>query len=318
MKISDGISYYNTESMLDLNLQRRSGMFFRQPKVSNTLIENHNLSVDLFQRANSKQSFKGVSWTEILVRYFKNDIVRKPAERILENCNDFTIEEYKGLSAPSRTILRQFLPCPQSDIDELLSMYNLMRDNLKEKFPGGYTLVSIGRSPAVFAKLLKSQGEDVILFPISRLYSLKGLQDSKTNIFEILEDYFMKMGLNRELVENPKKNFVFTDYTSTGNSLKNFEFLLLNSLKLSKHKAFSNLHFLSFNEDLCQIQNRGEMDARVKKWLHAARVKVYSPLRMANIEDILYRKNNIFNHQMSQDAKLMQFHLIDRLEREKA
>lgn len=300
MEISNRInSYTMSQSMSGLNQQSMSGISSRQPKVSKALSENRNLSVDLFQRVNSNQSFKGVSMTEIFMRHMINDIFRMPAERILEGSNDFTMTEYKSLSAPSKAILRQFLPCPQSDIDELLYMYKVMRDNLKEKFPSGYTLVSIGRSPSVLAKLHQSQGEDVILCPMSEL-NHKGILDFVRQYIEKYRDYMSSVGLTEDLIFNCKNPLVFVDFTDSGKSLSTLEEIFKSMGNLNSQ----NTHFLSLNKDL--------VHAPIKTWL-----KVYSPIRRANPIDIIHRKDIILNYQLSKNAKLMQFHLIDRLEREK-
>ena len=97
------------------------------------------------------------------------------ATEILNRSIVFGVKEYKNLSTEDLEILRNYRKYFQgndwSSIDDMLHIAKLFYDGIHRKFPNGFTLVSIGRSPAYLAKYMEFLGKDVKYCPISNLSS---------------------------------------------------------------------------------------------------------------------------------------------------
>lgn len=274
---------------------------------------NKALQANSFGNKSKVFSSKFNSLLDSVFQYMQADVFKKPAGKILDSYLDIGIDEYNAMPPRSKVILRNCPPCPQEDINELVYLYRVMKENLGAKFPDGYTLVSIGRTPAILAKLLKNQGGDVKFCPISRMSNDYFLNAADKNMDSYVE-YFEKLGLTKKVVENSKKPFVFVDYTLSGVSLKNFEELLASDRIGIKG---NNVVFLSLNHDLIQCSEDRKTDNMVYKWFEQAAVKAYSPIPQAGIFDITHKQDVILNYKPLNDAKLIQFHLIDALETQK-
>ena len=100
----------------------------------------------------------------------------------------------------------------------------LFSDGIHEKYPNGFTLVSIGRSPAFLAKYLEFQGEDVKYCPISN----SGVYYDKLSplLIQHYKEYFDRIGLTKEFANTTKKPIICVDYTYMGHTLHKFKELL--------------------------------------------------------------------------------------------
>ena len=150
------------------------------------------------------------------------------ATEILNRSIVFGVKEYKNLSTEDLEILRNYRKYFQgndwSSIDDMLHIAKLFYDGIHRKFPNGFTLVSIGRSPAYLAKYMEFLGEDVKYCPISNLGSYK-LRVTPYFVQEY-KKYLDNIGLTADFMKTTKKPIVCTDYCFDGDTLRNFESLL--------------------------------------------------------------------------------------------
>lgn len=280
---------------------------------------SQNLYGNSFSKCTSSQSFKGTSYLkpifEPISRFLRNSSYKKRAEKILDSYHEISANEYNAMSEEAKSILRNFCPCSEKDVHELVYLYQTMKFNLAKRFPNGFTFVSIGRSPAVLAKLLQSQGGDVRFCPLSEMTVKHFIAPADKHINEYAK-YFEHFGLTKEAFESSDKPFVFVDHTEYGRSLANAETLLgLDGIGIRGENAV----FLSLNKDLMQGVNQKRIDLLVKKWFsNSWKGKEYSPIPRAPYYDIPRRLTSIINYKPSNTSKIMQFHLIDTLERQKA
>lgn len=236
------------------------------------------------------------------------------ASDILRDLKTFGMDEYKNLSQSDKSALRCCKPFTMDSPNELLYMAKTMKANLSKKFPDGYTLVSVGRSPALITKLLESMGVDVKFCPTSRMGSKLFLENLKPHINEYAS-YLEKLGISKEIIENSQNPHVFIDYTYTGDSLNHFkQALSCEKIGIKAPKA----QFLSMNNDLLDCADKKYMKYLINKWLFDPLGKQYSPIPRATLNDILKNPDSLTNEKETFDSKMMQFHLIDALEMQKA
>ena len=138
--------------------------------------------------------------------------------------------------------------------DEISYILETIEANLNKRFPNGYKLVGIGRSPSLIIDLMREKGYEAISVPISGLsnstYDINGnypylLQLNSADV-KAYGDYIKELGVDTQHLQG--KTLVFVDYTRTGTSLKSFEDLIKRSEIGLQDK--SKMAFLSLNRDL--------------------------------------------------------------------
>ena len=90
-----------------------------------------------------------------------------------------------------------------------------------------HKFISIGQSPAFFAKIMQVKGQDAGICPISELgklgaiFSLDSVLKNSDKYFE----YLKKFNVDLENIDK-NKNYFFSDFAVSGDSLRNFRELL--------------------------------------------------------------------------------------------
>lgn len=158
----------------------------------------------------------------------------------------FNIHDYLSLSKTDKSKIREdvftSITNAADDSVELAMDYKSFLD--KKYGKDGYIFVSIGVSPSLIAKAFECMGVETRYAPISQLSSM----------YETIEEYdysnyfnFLKtQGISPENIRNSNKVYVFSDYTGSGLTLKNFERLMKEKFGLNS----SNIVFRSMNKDL--------------------------------------------------------------------
>lgn len=268
----------------------------------------------------------------------KESLVEK-SQKILEKFKSFSVEDYEKLSASQISILRKtslqdggFGSIQKESFEQILPAYNLMKKNLNTKYPNGFVFVSIGRSPAVFAKMLKMEGHDVIFCPSKSLQgNYSELSKEYINSFS---KYLKSIGITREIINKSPKPFVFADYTSTGQSLNNFEKILTEpQIGISKFKKVS---FVSINNELlCDrkpsfLKNfsgfklfnnhfkSNEMKNFIQIFFNEALIKVYSPIPNLGQSKTKNYAKFMKTHEECFESKFMSFQFLDYLKNKKS
>lgn len=155
-----------------------------------------------------------------------------------------------------------------------------------------FKFVSIGQSPAALSEVLRVQGMDTAICPISKLGTLsqKSVMPAykkSGNYFEYLQNF----GLG-DLSSAPKKTHYFVDYAGTGTSLKKFEELLKCRMGISpKNQLPQTCKVVS----LQSIVNAANLTADEKvfaqkfesEYLEKCRLKQrYSPIFKLHIDEL--------------------------------
>ena len=123
----------------------------------------------------------------------------------------------------------------------MLYIAKLFSEGIHKEYPNGFTLVSIGRSPAFLAKYLEFQGVDVKYCPISHLGSIRLRVTS--DFIQAYKKYLDNIGLTADYVETTEKPIVFTDFVYDGGTIRNFKRLLaLPEFGMSNEEK---MHFVS-------------------------------------------------------------------------
>jgi len=191
---------------IKLDYQNNSNSRF----VLNNLIKN-----DVFVKNNI--NFNGLNPDEILKPFAK-----------------FGISEYKKLTAKQIEALRSSLSEKLiKDRDAVITLSDIVKQNLEKMHPNGYVFVPIGRSAAVIGKALEYQGTDVKYCPMSNL--ARGFKRKKfknliselpTEKISIYKDYLDSINLSIDMIKESNKAYVITDFVNSGDTLKNFQILL--------------------------------------------------------------------------------------------
>ena len=204
--------------------------------------------------------------------------LRNAAEEIFNRAIVFGKEEYKGLSNTDITILRNYQKFFLED-ESINYVFNFITKfgkvfskRMHEKFPNGFTFVSVGRSPAFLAKYLEFQGEEVKYCPISNINF--GFEEKfyTPHFVETYKRYLDSIGLTKETVINTQKPIIIVDYNYQGHSLKNFKSLMaLPEIGINEGK---NLKFcpitlcLKFARENCIFNHDpyGNFAGKTEKW----------------------------------------------------
>ena len=158
-----------------------------------------------------------------------------------------TIEEYRDIEKNSPAIIlqaRKFIEKEAKDImpPEVNAKAAIaIKNTLDERFKStGYTLISMGTSPASITETMQAIGSEVIFIPVSGLnlyinYSFTPYEDHNIsrypNISKILK-YLEKKGVKSK--KEDSKPYVLTDFCITGKSLSTMYDLIIEHNKVPK------------------------------------------------------------------------------------
>ncbi len=161
--------------------------------------------------------------------------LKSAAKTILDRSKVFGPKEYKSLSADDFDILKKYetffrqINCNNEIINDIIQFGKMVSDRIHEKYPNGFTFVSVGRSLASCAKYMEFQGEDVKYCPASRLRGgFHRNEYFKPDFVNEYKRYLDSIGLTKELAETTKNPILISDYTfeAEGYTLENFRRLL--------------------------------------------------------------------------------------------
>ena len=237
-------------------------------------------------------------------------------EKILEPFEKFGTAEYKKLVPKQIEILRASLSEELiEDRNAAIALSNIVKTNLDQAYQNGYVLISIGRSPTVIGKALEYQGADLKYIPISGL----GREGEYGNFVDKISDlpageiyryrkYLRSIGISTGTIKNTKKTYIFTDYTLSGDSLRNFQ-LLLERPEIDIKST--NVAYMSINNGLLKNMDEKNIELRKKNIdLTGFKDKGYAHYSKLNY----YRLNEVkaaVKEPYSEKCKQMQFALID-------
>lgn len=199
-------------------------------------------------------------------------------------------------------------PQTQDDIKNILTITEIIEKSLTEKFPEGFKIIGIGRSPSLIIELLKAKGYDAKSCPISNLsngeYDITGqygyLKQLNTDDIKEFNKYLQSIGITKEKINSSKQPTIFVDYTRTGESLRSFKNLL--ARKEIGINSNDNVKFLSLNKDLIPQDNM-EYSKLIDKYWENLGIKNYSFMPRLDISNIGQINKIMDNYEPSQEAK---------------
>ena len=224
-------------------------------------------------------------------------------------CDTFTLQ---GSTSPVKSVGSNITNFSNIDItpqqaEEIRYLSDTIETNLTKKYPNGFKLVGIGRSPSLIIDIMKERGHDAISVPISGLtdctYDIQGkypyLSQLNSSDVKAYGDYLKEQGINTTNLGN--KKLVFVDYTRTGTSLKHFEDLIARSEIGLNDK--SKMAFLSLNRDLMPNHTLKDIEIIDRYWENLA-IKNYSTVPRVEISEIGRVRNKVlsFNLQHNTDS----------------
>jgi len=256
----------------------------------------------------------------------------------------FGMEEYKQLHDGDKQYLRELIQSEyencykqdfsredvkikssiKNDADFFLNISDKIKTVLKKDHPEGYNLIALGRSPAIFAKIMQYQGDDVKIIPFSRI----SVDNNYHNID--FKEYFAKFGLTNEaLALSPNKTVIFDyfispHFDSTGtiykliNALKSAQIPVrnLNEREHGKLNLNPNLYIDSFYRVMLtnsKIFSNAEFKL-LDKYFGDNHIKTYSVCPKMECEDNYKNIEKFLNDfEWSCPAKLINFAILDKL-----
>lgn len=232
----------------------------------------------------------------------------------------FTKEDYKSLNKEEKEYLREIIDTPyydkpnsvprgasstiRQDRDFFIKLSKKMKKKLDKDYPEGWSFISLGGSPSVFAKTLEYMGEDAKELP----FSFESALYSAYNDIN-MEKYLDDLSITKEYLNDGKKKIV-TDFTWSGNSLRAIE------IKMRKCEHFnSNVEYESLQDLIRKDLSDKEKYKLFDFFLLNEHIKAYSSAPSMHEPDMydVERINNEYEWSIS--AKLMNFALIDYFER---
>ena len=197
------------------------------------------------RNSNSDQYLKNKTIPIAFTALPKETQLKTSVENILNRSIVFGPKEYKNLSKEELSVLRDyqkyFVNADLKNIPNMLYIAKLFSEGMHQQYPNGFTLVSIGRSPAFLAKYLEFQGEDVKYCPVSNLSSIR--LRVTPDFIQAYKKYLDSIGLTADFVETTEKPIIFTDFVFDGDTLRNFKSLLaLPEFDMNNDKK---MHFMS-------------------------------------------------------------------------
>ena len=159
-------------------------------------------------------------------------------QEILNRSPKFGPEEYKNLSENDLSILRNYKQKYYREhgeyVDVATTLGSIYSNRLNEQYPEGYTLVCIGRSPALVSKYIEFEGAnkgiDVKYIPISGLNAQESQMAPYSKIVPEYNKYLDSIGLTKEFAEKTDKPIIFTDYCFSGRTLDRFRGIMATPL----------------------------------------------------------------------------------------
>lgn len=184
-----------------------------------------NPQIDKFQynKATQQINFTGfnpeaVFWERNrITKWFVRLLSRRERKQLTENAvnhiNGILKNQGKSFDAHKLT-------------DDVLKFSDILRRCLRTEYGRNCAFVSIGQEPAVFAEVMKLRGMKTAICPISGLFYMKDIHEIEQQKLNVYLHYLKDIGLDPKKIKKSSRNYVFCDYTDSGNSLKNFEKLL--------------------------------------------------------------------------------------------
>ena len=245
--------------------------------------------------------------------------LERQSKAIFSRSQKFTIDDYNSLSRLEKSILREASSTYFKDADENIQVGLKVKEKL-DKYHGenGYVFVSIGTSPAPIARVLEFMGVETKYLPITGLRPYYEDDKYKQFIgkFENYQKFLNEQGLSADRVKKSDKEFLFYDYTYSGQSLHVFKQMMKEYFGLNLPNVhFSSADFLCYSSCAKKIDPPDYAVEYVKKYMLNSNGETIGGIPHLPIERIDAIEECKAYESLS--AKSYNFALIDRLNKMK-
>ena len=238
----------------------------------------------------------------------------------------FEISDYKSLKPQQIDKTKANLPTKiKKAVNENMFTGELLKNYFDEIYgEDKYIFACIGTSPAGIGRFMEFSGVETKYFPIS---SFRGSSDYNRERLERFpketEKYisFLKNnGITPEEIEKSDKTILFTDYTSTGDTLKSFEVIVREKTGIGDT---NKIKFVSLNDELAKADSHFNLPPKkslrindyINQYLTCGDIFLYGGiphLQIFDFKDV----NKIIKKRTSEAAKLFNFGIIDKLNKQ--
>lgn len=278
-------------------------------------IKNITLPKITTQNVTFKQSM------DIFVHKNKEAKIELPQE--IKNKRKFEIPDYKSLSTEQIEHIKTQIPAKtKKAAKESIFTGEILKNYLDEIYgKDKYIFACIGTSPSGIGRFMEFSGIETKYFPISGFKGDVDYARNRLNRFpketEKYLSFLKKQGITSDEIENSDKTILFVDYTSTGETLKNFEMLVREKANIGNS---SKIKFLDIKEEIAKAdslfnlnpKNNLRINDYITKYMCSAEICDYTGIPHLQIFDFKQINKIIKNHK-SEDAKLFNFAIIDEL-----
>lgn len=234
----------------------------------------------------------------------------------------FTFDMYNKLSDEEKNYLRMQIKKPylndkflvieakrtiENDAKFFVKLSKRLKDILDKQYPQGWTLVSIGASPAIFAQILNHLKADTKIIPFSkRLKKDAAFQSINFN------KYFNDLGLTKDYLKE-QKQMIYTDFVSGGETIRMFKSLIKSTGRYNKEDRFEDFsHLFGLRLSVHEEELLNEF------FFNQSQIKSYSASPyMSSAYDCKKIAHINEDYNWSLTSKLMNFAFMDNIEKAK-
>lgn len=232
------------------------------------------------------------------------DYIPESARKVEETFNQFNPCMGKPVQIQTPTAIVSGGGAPE--VGDVLHLSTRIENTLNQKYPQGWKIVGIGRSPSIIIEAMKQKGINAKSCPISGLAigewdfakRFPWLKQLDPNDVRVYGEYLLEIGLAPEEIINDSKPTVFVDYTKTGNSLRGFQDLIARSEIGIKQ----NVKFHSINMDLIPNPTLAERGMIDRLWERQG-MKIYSFMPKMDVADMGKVKSIVANFKPAECAQ---------------
>ena len=235
----------------------------------------------------------------------------------------FEISDYKSLSTEQIEKTRENLPSVVKKAgSETIFTGKLLKKYLDEIYgEDKYIFVCIGTSPSGIGRFMEFSGVETKYFPITDFRGDVDYARRRLNRYpketEKYISFLNKNGINPKDIETNDKTILFVDFTSTGETLQNFEMLVRERAELKDSKK---IKFIDINEAIAKADSHFDLSKKesnrandyVLKYMCSASICPYGGIPHLQISEF-NKIDKIIKTKTNEEAKLFNFYIIDKL-----
>ena len=271
---------------------------------------------------NKPVSFK--QGIDIFVHEKKETEINLPCK--IKDKKKFDINDYNKLSTTQIEEIRENLPTDvKKAVKETIFTGKLLKDYFDEIYgEDKYIFACIGTSPSGIGRFMEFSGVETKYFPITGFRGDIDYACNRLNRYpketEKYLSFLKEKGITPEEIEKNNKIILFTDYTSTGETLNNFEMIVRERAGIGDS---DKIKFLAINDELAKADSHFKLNHKkslrindyINKYLTSAKICDFTGIPHLQIFDFKNTNKIIKNHK-SDKAKLFNFAIIDELNKQ--